>query len=123
MAKELMQIDAHNVPNGFVLKVFTKEYLCWNEEELFEGLLYHAGMAIMKEADKDVIRQVVADLFGNKEDARLLMMKRNQEQQIENEKLAERIVKLEKENSKLLGKVRQLSKKSKNPFGIDDDDF
>lgn len=120
MAKELMQIDVKNVPNGFALKVFKKEYLYWDEEELFKGLLYHAGMAIMKEADKAFIKQVVADLFANKEDARLLLMKRNQEQQIEIEKLSAKITKLEKENLTQKRKLEKLSKKSSNPFDIDE---
>ena len=52
MAKELTPIIVKTLPNGYSLKVYKKEYLFFNEMELFEGLCYHAGMAIMKEQEK-----------------------------------------------------------------------
>lgn len=120
--KEFMNIHVDTVPNGFNLKVFGHEYHFWDETALFEGMLYHAGMAIVKDENKDVIRDVVADLFADKEDARLLMMQRNQQQQIEIEKYITKAKKLESENYKLKKKMERLSKRSNNPFGIDDFD-
>lgn len=113
-----MQIWVSPVPNGFVLKVFDKEYMYYNEEDMFQGLLVHAGMAIMKDQDMDVIRQLVADLFANKEDARLKMMERLREQQVENQKLLAKIEKVQKENITLKKKLEKLSKKVNDPFGI-----
>ena len=78
MAKELTPIKVETLPNGYALQVYDKKYLYFNEMELFEGLCYHAGMAIMKEADKGVIREIIANLLnGDTKD----LMERNQAQQ------------------------------------------
>ena len=55
MAKELTPIEVEQLPNGYRLTVYKKNFMYFDECELFEGLVYHAGMAIMKEQDKDVI--------------------------------------------------------------------
>lgn len=98
MAKELTPIKVETLPNGYNLTVYQNSYLYFGEAELFEGLCYHAGMAIMKEQDKAVIREVIANLLdGETKD----LMERNQKQQIENEKLSAKIAKLQSEKAKL----------------------
>ena len=105
MAKELTPIIVKTLPNGYSLKVYKKEYLFFNEMELFEGLCYHAGMAIMKEQEKKVIREVIAGLLaGETKD----LMERNQEQQIEIEKLTAKIAKLQAEKTKLENKQKKI---------------
>ena len=105
MAKELTQIMVKTLPNGYSLKVYKKEYLFFNEMELFEGLCYHAGMAIMKEQDKKVIREVIANLLaGETKD----LMERNQEQQAEIDAQAKKIAKLQAEKTKLENKLKKI---------------
>ena len=105
MAKEITQIMVKTLPNGYSLKVYKKEYLFFNEMELFEGLCYHAGMAIMKEQDKKVIREVIANLLaGETKD----LMERNQEQQAEIDAQAKKIAKLQAEKTKLENKLKKI---------------
>lgn len=108
MAKELIPVKVETLPNGYSLTVYQKSYLYYDEAELFEGLCYHAGMAIVKEQDKKVIREVIANLLaGETKD----LMERNQEQQIENEKLSAKIAKLQAEKTKLETKLKRYEKK------------
>ena len=108
MAKELTPIKVETLPNGYSLTVYQKSYLYFDEMELFEGLCYHAGMAIMKEQDKKVIRDIIANLLaGETHD----LMVRNQEQQVENEKLSAKIVKLQAEKTKLETKLKRYEKR------------
>lgn len=108
MAKELTPIEVETLPNGYGLKVHGKKFLYFDETELFEGLIYHAGMAIMKETDKDIISDVIANLLAG-ETKRI--MDRNQEQQNEMVKLEAKNAKLKAENEKLEGKIKRLEKK------------
>lgn len=108
MAKELTPIEVEQLPNGYRLTVYKKNFMYFDECELFEGLVYHAGMAIMKEQDKDVIRNIVANLLAG-ETADL--MKRNREQQLECEKLTAKVVKLQEEKTKLEAKLKRYEKK------------
>jgi hypothetical protein len=80
----------------------------FNESELFDGLVYHAGMAIMKENDQDVIREIVANLFAG--DIKVLM-ERNQAQQAEIVKLEAKVRKLQDEKTKLEMKVKRQERK------------
>ena len=108
MAKELTPIKVETLPNGYALQVYDKKYLYFNEMELFEGLCYHAGMAIMKEADKGVIREIIANLLnGDTKD----LMERNQAQQTEIAKMEARVRKLQNEKTKLETKLRRYVKK------------
>ena len=101
-------IKVETLPNGYSLTVYQKNYLYFDEMELFEGLCYHAGMAIMKEQDKKVIHEVIANLLaGETKD----LMERCQEQQIENAKLSAKIAKLKAEKTKLETKLKRYEKK------------
>ena len=108
MAKELTPVKVETRPNGYSLTVYHQSYLYYSEAELFEGLCYHAGMAILKEQDKKVIREVIANLLaGETKD----LMERCQEQQIENAKLSAKISKLKAEKTKLETKLKRYEKK------------
>ena len=115
MAKEnLTQIKVETLPNGYSLTVYQKSYLYFNETELFEGLIYHAGMAIVKDNDKKVIREVVANLLAG--ETAVLMM-RNQEQQSEIATLQKKAEKLAKTILTLKKKMEKLTRK---PVDIED---
>ena len=108
MAKELTPIKVETLQNGYSLTVYQKSYLYFDEAELFEGLCYHAGMAIMKEQDKKVIRDIIANLLaGETKD----LMVRNQEQQVEIEKLNTKNAKLQAEKTKLETKLKRYEKR------------
>jgi hypothetical protein len=109
MKKELTPIQVDTLPNGYALQVYDKKYMYFNESELFDGLVYHAGMAIMKENDQDVIREIVANLFAG--DIKVLM-ERNQAQQAEIAKLEARVRKLQDEKTKIETKVRRYEKRA-----------
>lgn len=107
MAKELTPIKVETKPNGYSLTVHNKSYLYFDEMELFEGLCYHAGMAILKEKDKKVIREIIANLLaGETHD----LMVRNQELQKEYMKLAATNSKLRAEKVKLEDKLNRYEK-------------
>ena len=108
MAKKLTQIKVETKPNGYSLTVYQTSYLYFNEMELFEGMLYHAGIAIFKEQDKKVIHEVVANLFAG---VKIDLIKRNQEQQAEIESLTAKISKLQSEKTKLEAKLKKCDKK------------
>ena len=108
MAKELTPVKVETRPNGYSLTVYHQSYLYYSEAELFEGLCYHAGMAIMKEQDKKVIRDIIANLLaGETHD----LMVRNQEQQVEIEKLNTKNAKLQAEKTKLETKLKRYEKR------------
>ena len=101
-------IKVEMVPNGYSLTVHKKSYLYFTELELFEGLCYHAGMAIVGDNDKKVIREVVSNLLAGETKN---LMERNQEQQLEITKLKAKVSKLQHENSKLEAKAKRAEKK------------
>ena len=108
--KELTPIKVETLPNGYALQVYDKSYMYFNETELFEGLCYHAGMAIVKETDRNVIREIIANLLNG--DTKELM-ERNQAQQIEIAKMEARVRKLQNEKTKLETKLSRYIKKNK----------
>ncbi len=108
MAKELTPIKCETLPNGYSLKVYQKSYLYFDEAELFDGLCYHAGMAIVKEQDKNVIREVIANLLnGETKD----LMERNYEQQVEIDKWKSKYARLQEEKTKLDIKLKRYEKR------------
>ena len=107
MKKEITPIKVETLPNGYSLQVYGKKYMYFNESELFEGICYHAGIAIMKEDDKDVIREIIANLLAGDTKA---LMERNQEQQVEILKLEAKIKRLQDEKTKLDIKLKRLEK-------------
>ena len=104
MAKNRTPIKVETLPNGYALQVYDKHFLYFNESELFEGLCYHAGIAIMKDADKNDIRDIIANLLEGDTKA---LMERNREQQAEIYYLEKRVKKLQAENTKLEMKLKR----------------
>ena len=87
------------------MKVFNNEYLYFSVIELIEGITYHAGMSIVKEADKHYIHEAVRKLSDGDT---LLLMARNQDQQLEIADLKKQLAKVKAERQKLETKVTKL---------------
>lgn len=110
--RELIPINVHTFPNmsggrSYIVKVFNNDYLYFSVIELIEGLTYHAGMSIVKEVDKHYIHEAVRKLSDGDT---LLLMARNQDQQLEIADLKKQLAKVKTERQKLETKVTKLER-------------
>ena len=59
MAKELLRLSLKTVPNGYVLKVGSQEYMCFNIEQLLGGIFTHIAIEKTGYMDKDMVVSVL----------------------------------------------------------------
>lgn len=115
--KERMPLEVIQRPNGWTLCVGDNRYLYYTICQLFEGMLYHAGMCILEDANEKEIKEAVNDFIAFNEQGRKQMMDANQQ-------LAAEVIRLQKKNDKLtaeIGTVKATNRRLKQKLHIEDD--
>ena len=85
-------------PHVYSMKVFHKEYLYFDEMELAAGYCYHVLMSILENADREVMREEVMKVLSGDTGK---IMERNMQQQLELEKLREKLDNVQQENYRI----------------------
>ena len=60
MAKQLTNIKAETVPNGYALDVDDAHYMYLNIEELLQGFMYHVGLGELGTTNSKTISEFIA---------------------------------------------------------------